>query len=300
MKQRVVLIAGPTASGKSQAAIGIAEQLGGVVINADAMQVYRDLKIVTARPCPEDEARVPHHLFGHVDADQRYSVGQWLSDIQPVLKAAARRGQAAVVVGGTGLYFKALCEGLSEVPEVPASVSGRWQRMLKEEGPWALHAVLMARDAQGADALDPNDGHRIVRALCVHEVTGKSIRQLNENQSQPLISKSDVLFKAILMPEREELYQRIEQRFDDMIGTGALEEVKALVARQLEPGLPVMKAIGVPELSAHLAGGITLEDAAEKAKTHSRRYAKRQMTWARGQMADWTVYKTTPQQGQLS
>ncbi|MDH3742604.1 MAG: tRNA (adenosine(37)-N6)-dimethylallyltransferase MiaA [Hyphomicrobiales bacterium] len=286
--KRVVLIAGPTASGKSGAAVAIAERLGGIVINADAMQVYKDLKVVSARPSLQEEARVPHHLFGHVDAGERYSVGRWLEDVAPVLSAAGHRGQLAIIVGGTGLYFKAMLEGLSEIPDIPSRITGHWNRLLKEQGPWALHAILMSQDPETADELDSNDGQRIVRALSVRQATGKSIRQFSN--SQPLLKDTDVVIRAALLPDRKELYARIEERFDDMIEAGALTEVEALAARGLPDDLPAMRAIGVPELATALRHEQTLDEAIEKAKTNSRRYAKRQMTWIRGQMADWNLF----------
>ncbi len=289
MRQRVVLIAGPTASGKSHAAIRMAEEMGGVVVNADSMQVYRDLRVISARPDAADQARVPHHLFGHVDAAERYSVGRWLDDVEPLLQASAERGLPVVVAGGTGLYFKALTEGLADMPDVPRQVSARWQRALKEDGSWALHAVLAARDPAAADALEPGDGQRIIRALAVHEVSGRPISQLQSAAGRPLVGAADIVRRLVIMPRREELYQRIDARFEAMIDAGALDEVRALVARRLDADLPAMKAIGVPELARYLAGELTLADAVETAKMKSRRYAKRQMTWIRGQMADWDV-----------
>lgn len=288
LKQRAVLIAGPTASGKSGAAVEIAHELGGIVVNADAMQVYKDLFVISARPGAGDEARAPHHLFGHVDAAERYSVGRWLEDIEPVLSAAANRGQPAIIVGGTGLYFKALLEGLSEIPEIPAKITAHWNRQLKEHGPWALHAILMAQDTETADELEHNDGQRIVRALSVRQATGKSIRHFKN--SKPLLNHEDVVLRAVLLPERDQLYSRIDARFDTMVDAGALDEARALIARDLPDDLPAMRAIGVPELAAVLAGEQTLQDAIEKAKTNSRRYAKRQMTWIRGQMTGWTRF----------
>ena len=286
--QRVALIAGPTASGKSGAAAEIAEKLGGIIVNADAMQVYKDLNIISARPGPDDEARAPHHLFGHVDAAERFSVGRWLEDVEPVLAAAAKRGQPIIITGGTGLYFKALLEGLSVIPDISPQITGHWNQQLKEHGPWALHSVLMAQDTDTADELEPNDGQRIVRALSVRQATGKSIRQFTN--SEPLLKDADVTLRAILLPDRDKLYSRIESRFDHMIKAGALMEVETLVVRNLPDDLPAMRAIGVPELAAHLHGEQTLDEAVEKAKTNSRRYAKRQMTWIRGQMADWTMF----------
>ncbi|MGI9464076.1 MAG: tRNA (adenosine(37)-N6)-dimethylallyltransferase MiaA [Aestuariivirgaceae bacterium] len=294
----VILIAGPTASGKSQAAIALAGKLGGIVVNADAMQVYRDLSILTARPGRQDEQQVPHHLFGHVDGRERYSVGRWLEDLEPILKDAAMQGKMAIIVGGTGLYFKALCEGLSAIPEIPRQISSHWLRRLKEQGPCDLHAVLMAEDAEAANTIEPGDGQRIVRALAVRQATGKSIRHFQSSTAEPLVLPQQILMRTALLPDRTQLYQRIDERFEAMAEHGALDEVAALLARRLDPDLPVMKAIGVPELAGHLAGGLTLADAMDKAKTNSRRYAKRQMTWIRGQMADWTCF--TDQKALLS
>jgi tRNA dimethylallyltransferase len=300
MKQQVVLIAGPTASGKSEAAIRVAEDLGGIIVNADAMQVYRDLRVITARPDLQDEQRVVHHLFGHVDAAERCSVGRWLADVAPVFQAAARRSQPVVFVGGTGLYFKALCEGLSDMPEVPHAITGRWQRALKQDGPWALYAVLMARDPEAADMLEPSDGQRIVRALSVKEATGRSIRHFQATAARPLVGADSRVLRVALLPEREVLYQRIDARFDAMVAGGAVDEVEALLARKLDPDLPAMKAIGVPEIAMALCSEISLQEAIEKAKTNSRRYAKRQMTWIRGQMADWPTLPTLPGSAALS
>lgn len=290
MALRVVLIAGPTASGKSLAAATCAARLDGIVVNADAMQVYRDLLLVTARPGAPEFELAPHHLFGHVDGAERYSVGRWLEDVAPILMAAGRRNQPVVVAGGTGLYFRSLLEGLSELPDVPGRIVQKWRRSLKEDGPWALHAVLMSRDPEAADSIDANDGQRIVRALAVREATGKSIRHWQAKAARPLVKPGEIIAKAALIPRRDVLYERIERRFDEMIRQGAVEEVAALLERHLDPDLPVMKAIGVPELAAHLAGELSLEEAVVKAKTASRRYAKRQMTWIRGQMADWPGY----------
>ena len=286
----VVLIAGPTASGKSQAAIAIAERLNGIIVNADAMQVYRDLQILTARPAEDDLARAPHKLFGHVDAEESYSVGRWLSDVESILAEASAAGQLTIFVGGTGLYFKALSEGLSDIPSVPQAITARWKKILKEDGPWALHAVLMARDSETADATDPGDGQRIVRALAVREATGKSIRHFQSRGAKPLISADEVALRAVLMPDRANLYERIDARFEKMVSAGAVHEVKTLLDRNLDTSLPAMKAIGVPELAQYLAGELSLAAAIESAKTHSRRYAKRQMTWIRGQMPDWEQF----------
>ncbi len=286
----VVLIAGPTASGKSEAAVDIAAGLDGIVVNADAMQVYQDLATLTARPDAQAQNRAPHYLFGHVDGRERYSVGRWLEDLRPVIKSALQRDQPVVIAGGTGLYFKALCDGLSEMPEIPQHISSHWRRALKEQGPWELHAVLMARDAESAYTIEPSDGQRIIRALAVKQATGKSIRYFQSSSTVPLITREEVLLRAALLPDRQQLYRRIDERFEAMIARGAMAEVTSLLARNLDTELPVMKAIGVPELSSYLTGDLPLEDAIETAKTSSRRYAKRQITWIRGQMADWCPF----------
>ncbi len=280
-----MLIAGPTASGKSEAAMAIAERLDGIVINADSMQVYRDLRILTARPSEADEARVEHHLFGHVDAAERYSVGRWLGDVASVLDR--HPGRSAVLVGGTGLYFKALTEGIADIPDIPAETADDWKNRLQSEGSAALHAVLAERDPEYARTLNPADSQRIVRALAVLDATGGSLADHQSRPSVSLIAPGATTYSAALLPDRQTLYDHIDRRFAKMIDAGALDEVGRLVARALPRDLPAMKAIGVPELAACLSGEIELEDAIAKAQTQSRRYAKRQMTWIRGQMPDW-------------
>ena len=280
-----MLIAGPTASGKSALALALAERLGGVAINADSMQVYRDLRIITARPAPEEEARVPHRLYGHVDAAENYSVGRWLADVQPVLEETRAAGRAAIFVGGTGLYFKALTQGLSAVPPIPDEIRTRIRARLEMEGPAALHAELARRDP--ATPLKPSDRTRIARALEVLEATGRTLIDWHRDGLPPLIEASNAV-KVFLAPERDQLRRRIDERFDAMLAKGAFDEVRALAARKLDPLLPAMKAHGVPWLIRHLAGEITLAEAADGAKMDTRRYTKRQFTWVRHQLPDWT------------
>ncbi len=281
-----ILIAGPTASGKSALAVAVAEALGGTVVNADSMQVYRDLRVITARPSPDDERRVPHRLYGHVDAAVNYSTGAWLRDLANVLDELRAEGRIPVIVGGTGLYFTALTSGLAAVPPVPADIRERVRARVKSEGAAALHAELAKRDLATAQRLMPNDGSRISRALEVIEATGRSLTEWHNEAAPPPLDVSRAA-KVFLKVERRELVARIEKRFGAMLDAGALEEVKALAARKLDPMLPAMKAHGVPWLIRHLNGEITLEAAREGAVMDTRRYAKRQGTWFRNQLPDW-------------
>jgi tRNA dimethylallyltransferase len=282
-----ILIAGPTASGKSALALAVAERHGGVVVNADSMQVYRDLRIITARPGVADEARVPHRLYGHVDAAENYSVGRWCQDARAVLEEAKRSGRVPVLVGGTGLYFKALTQGLSAVPPTPPDIRAAVRARCDAEGAIALHAELTRRDPVMAARLKPGDGMRIARALEVLEATGRSLADWHRD-GLPAILDPDEALKIFLVVDRAELYRRIDARFDAMLAEGALNEVRALAGRGLDPLLPAMKAHGVPWLRRHLADEISLEAAAAGGKQDTRRYTKRQATWFRNQMPGWT------------
>jgi tRNA dimethylallyltransferase len=282
-----VLIAGPTASGKSALALALAERLGGMIINADSMQVYRDLRIITARPTPAEEALCPHRLYGHVDAAETYSVGRWLADVAPVLAEAARRGVVPILVGGTGLYFSALTTGLAAVPPIPGEIRDTVRARLAAIGPQALHAELAVRDPHGAARLRPADGVRIARALEVVMATGRPLADWHHAGLPALIDPARAA-KVFLNRDRSELYARIGRRFDAMLAAGALAEVEALAARGLDPNRPAMKAHGVPWLIRHLAGAITLAEAAEGAKMDTRRYTKRQGTWFRHRLPDFT------------
>jgi tRNA dimethylallyltransferase len=281
-----VLIAGPTASGKSALALALAERLGGIVINADSMQVYRDLKIITARPGAVEEARAPHLLYGHVDAAENYSVGRFLGDAAGALETARQQGRVPIFVGGSGLYFKALTRGLAAIPLVPADVRAAIRARLDAEGSPALHAELARRDPVTAARLRPADRVRIGRALEVLEATGRPISDWHRDGMAPLLAAWRAA-KVFLAPDRASLYRRIDARFDAMVAAGALEEVRALNERHLDPLLPAMKAHGVPWLIRHLTGEITLAAAADGAKSDTRHYAKRQFTWFRNQLPDW-------------
>ena len=284
---RLTVIAGPTASGKSGLALALAERIGGTIVNADSMQVYRNLRVITARPTPDEEARVPHRLYGQVDAAENYSVGRWLADVRPVLDEVRASGRVPIVTGGTGLYFKALTQGLSAVPPTPLDIRAAVRARCDAEGAAALHAELARRDPVMAERLKPGDRMRLARALEVLEATGRSLADWHRD-GLPAILDPDVAVKIFLVVDRAELYRRIDARFDAMLAEGALDEVRALAGRSLDPLLPAMKAHGVPWLRRHLAGEISLEAAAAGGKQDTRRYTKRQATWFRNQMPGWT------------
>jgi tRNA dimethylallyltransferase len=287
---KAVLIAGPTASGKSALALELARKTSGVVINADSMQVYRDLRIITARPTQEEEARVPHRLYGHVDAAVNFSAGAWLTDAAKALAEAQAQGRLPIFVGGTGLYFKALTTGLSTVPPIPAEVRDGVRSRLERNGVEALHAELAQRDPPAAERLNVRDRTRIARALEVVEATGRSLLDWHREGQPPLLPK-DSFSALFLAPDRDQLYARIDARFDAMLGAGALKEVERLAERQLDPLLPAMKAHGVPMLMRHLRGEISLEEATVTCRADTRHYAKRQFTWFRHQLPDFEWVK---------
>jgi tRNA dimethylallyltransferase len=282
-----VLIAGPTASGKSALALELARERDGVVINADSMQVYRDLRVLTARPTLDEESQAPHRLYGHVDGARNYSVGHYLRDAAAALDEARWARRLPILVGGTGLYFKALLEGLSEIPPVPAQVRERVRRRSEGKESEALHTELASRDPKTAGRLQPNDRLRVLRALEVLEATGRPLVKFQgRKQAGPLAEAPTI--RVFLNPDREALRARIDRRFTAMIDQCALEEVRALAARRLDPMLPVMRAHGVPGLLAHLRGEISLADATARGQADTRRYAKRQFTWFRHQMPGWS------------
>jgi tRNA dimethylallyltransferase len=282
-KPRDILIAGPTASGKSALALELAEALGGTIVNADSMQVYRDLRIITARPTPAEEERVPHRLYGHVDAAENYSVGRWCTETAAALAEAKRDNRPAIIVGGTGLYFKALTSGLAAVPPIPAAIRDGVRARLAGEGVAALHAELAERDPAAAARLRSNDRARVTRALEVVLATGRSLLDWHDTNKPAIIDLADTA-KVFLMPDRDELLRRVDARFDAMMAAGALDEVRALAARRLDPSLPAMKAHGVPWLIRHLKGEIAIEEAVAHAKLETRQYTKRQATWFRNQL----------------
>jgi len=283
MPSRAILIAGPTASGKSALAMQLAKRIGGVVVNADSMQVYRDLRVITARPTPEEESEVPHLLFGHVDASVNYSVGRYLADLAKTLQDLDARGVTAVMTGGTGMYFKAALYGLSDIPAVPDEVRAKIREAAEGRTPQELHAELAAKDPETAARLRPTDPQRILRALEVFAATGKPLASFQGPRGAPMLdaARCPAFFLA---PERETLYARIDARFDRMMELGALDEVAALRERGLDPALPAMRAHGAPGLIAFLDGRMTREEAIMRGKLDTRHYAKRQFTFTRHQL----------------
>jgi tRNA dimethylallyltransferase len=287
-RPEAILIAGPTASGKSALAIRLAQRLRGTVINCDSMQVYADLRIITARPTPEDEASVPHRLFGEVDAARNWSVGLWLQQAAEAIAATRAEGRLPILAGGTGLYFKALTQGLSPMPQVPAAIRLELRRQAQDLEAAELHGRLAERDPVTAAQLRPSDRQRIIRALEVIEATGRPLSEWQAGRREAPPLRQDGCVRLFLAPDRGALRARIDARFDAMLAQGALDEVRALGRRNLDPALPAMRAHGVPWLLAHLRGETTLDHAGAGAKGDTRRYAKRQFTWFRHQMPGWT------------
>ena len=285
-RMRAILIAGPTASGKSAVALGLARATGGVVINADSMQVYADLRILTARPSPADEAAAEHRLYGHVDGAVNYSVGRWLDDFSALMAELDRAGRLAIVVGGTGMYFKAVTQGLSDIPRTPDDVRARVRAQAEGVAPAELHARLAARDPQTAAGLKPTDPQRILRALEVLEATGKPLVAFQGARAAPLLAAGSWR-GFFLAPEREVVRAAIDGRFLTMIEAGALDEVARLAAQNLEPALPIMRAHGAPALMAFLRGEMSMDEAIARGQADTRAYAKRQFTFARHQLPDF-------------
>lgn len=290
-----ILIAGPTASGKSQFALALAREFDGVIINADSCQVYQELSVISARPSVADMEDIPHRLYGHISGVVPYSTGLWLDDVSRVLGEIKELGKRAIFVGGTGLYFQALLNGLSEVPEIEPSIRAYWRAEAERVGSETLHGILVDKDPLMAEVLNPGDTQRIVRALEVIESTKRSLKLWQQESSEPLLCE-DNTHRFVVSFEREVLYERINRRFAEMVGQGGLDEVRAVMAlkyslsqqdRLSTDGLPMFRALGVPELMAHLEGEVTPEEAVSRAQQQTRRYAKRQLTWLRRNMISW-------------
>ncbi|MGJ7040030.1 tRNA dimethylallyltransferase [Shinella sp. BE166] len=284
-KQDAILITGPTASGKSALAVRLAREHDGVVVNADSMQVYDTLNILTARPQPEDMGGIDHRLYGHVPAGAAYSTGDWQREATGLVGEFRARGKLPVFVGGTGLYFRALTGGLADMPVIPDDVRERVRGRLAAEGAEALHRDLTERDPRTAARLKAGDGQRILRALEVLETTGRSISTFQAAAGPAVIDPARAE-KIVVLPDRAVLATRINRRFATMLTSGAVEEVKALLALDLSPAMPVMKAIGVPQIAAMLAGEMSEAEVIERGAAATRQYAKRQMTWFRNQLDD--------------
>lgn len=285
-----LLIAGPTASGKSALALEIAAALGGVIINADSMQVYDGLEILSAAPSQEDKAIVPHRLFGIVEPGASFSVAEWHRRASSEIFDCRKAGKLPILVGGTGLYFKTLLGGLAAIPEIPAKIRDAVRRRLRDQGPEALHCQLADVDPKSAERLGENDSQRICRALEVLEATGRSLQDWQQKSQDGALQGPDErgqVMKLVLDLPRELLYLRINQRFLTMIAAGGLEEAGNMRERQALIGSPAFKALGLRSLIDHMEGRLSLDLAIEEAQKLTRRYAKRQLTWFRNQFADW-------------
>ena len=279
----VIIIAGPTASGKSALAVDIAEEFFGSVINADSMQVYRQLDVLSARPSGPDLGRAPHRLYGVIDAAEKCSAGRWRQMAAGEIEAAWSGKRLPIVVGGTGLYLKALLEGLSPIPDIPSSFRDEATVLLEHLGETAFHKELAKCDPDIAVRLPPGDRQRMIRAFEVFQATGRplSVWQKEPLSGPPVRAR---FYVVVVRPDREILYGRIDTRFEKMIELGAVEEVRALLSLNLPPDLPVMKALGVPELTRYLNGEIELDLAVDEARRATRNFAKRQLTWLRHQL----------------
>ncbi len=286
LDRKPILIGGPTASGKTALAIQIARAVGGVVINADSQQIYRDWQVLTARPTAEEEAEVPHHLFGHVALDQDYSVGHWLREVAPLMAECAEKGLSPVIAGGTGLYFKGLTEGLAPIPEIPPEVRARGEAEQVRVGTASFAEALAARDPDTARDLALDNPRRVLRAWEVLEATDIGLAAWKARTPAPMVPLAQATTIA-LNPPRDWLYARCEARFDQMLDAGALDEARAVMAMALPATAPGLRALGAPELMSYLRGEISLDEAKDRAKTETRRYAKRQLTWQRNQMSNW-------------
>ena len=262
-----------------------------MIINADSMQVYRELAVLTARPAPGDEARAPHRLYGHVAASQAYSVARWLADVGGALDEADRLGLRPIVVGGTGLYFKALTEGLAPVPEIPAAIRGRWRERARTDGAPVLHAELAGRDPVMSARLKPGDTQRIVRSLEVIDATGRSLADWQRQTGEPMLPPAAAARLVVERP-RADLVARADRRFERMLDEGALSEVAALLAQALPDDVPAMRALGVRPIAGMLAGRLGRAAAIEAGQLETRQYLKRQLTWLKRNMKSWSTVST--------
>ncbi|WIY51705.1 tRNA (adenosine(37)-N6)-dimethylallyltransferase MiaA [Devosia sp. YIM 151766] len=284
-QRRAVLIAGPTASGKSALALERAQASGGIIVNADSMQVYDTLRIVTARPGAAEEALAEHRLYGVVPAGQRFSTGQWVRAVAAVLADGAPEREL-IFVGGTGLYFDALTKGFADVPEIPEQVVLEVKQEIQALDEAGRRALLAREDPGTAHRLKVADPQRVLRALAVKRATGRTLSSFQSDQQPGLLAEWDIE-RLVLWPDRDVLRARIARRFETMFSSGAVQEVEALLAQRLDPALPAMKAIGVPEIAGWLDGTLTRQEAVERAIIATQQYAKRQRTWFRNRMGDW-------------
>lgn len=289
----IICIAGPTASGKSAWAIQIAKSFGGEIINTDALQVYSELNIISARPSRSEILSVPHHLFGHVDSNFRYSVGNWISEVESLIVDTLARGKSPILTGGTGLYFKSLIEGIAKIPSIPSDVILETNKFQEQNGVEGLRNLAEKLDPKAASRVLGKDPHRLMRIINVYKVTNKPISFWHEN-TKPVVPRI-FCHCAVLLPERQKLYDAINNRFDLMMKKGLLNEAERIFTKNIDPSLPIMKAIGLREFFPYFSGDISLDEAVDLAKRNSRRFAKRQFTWFRGQLKNWNEIKTEVQ-----
>jgi len=288
--KRALFIAGPTASGKSAFALEVAERRGGVIINADSMQVYRDLPVLTACPSKAEQDRALHRLYEFLDGSEVCSAAFWADAATIEIESAWANDKLPILVGGTGMYFKVLLDGIAKIPEIPGEIRAAVREECAEHGSAALHTQLLRADPVTAERLALGDSQRISRAVEVFRATGVPLSEWHKNtEPGPMmeLDRAGYIDKHVIIPERAELYNRCDKRFDLMIQAGAVDEVEALASRKLSTDLPIMRALGVPSLLAYLRGDMGLEEASEEAKMQTRRFAKRQLTWLRNQFSHW-------------
>jgi len=285
-QRRAVLIAGPTASGKSALALTRAKETGGLIVNTDAMQVYDVLRVVTARPSVADEAEAEHRLYGFVSPAERFSTGAWASAVEKLIQEIDP-ARPLIFVGGTGLYFEALTNGFAEVPAIPAEIVAEAEKEIQGLDAENRARLVAERDPEIARRLQAPDPQRVVRALAVLKATGRSLASYQDAAQTGLLEGFE-LERLVLNPDRDVLRARIARRFETMFTGGAVEEVEAVMAMDLDPALPAMKAIGVREIADVIAGRMDEAEAIERAVVATRQYAKRQRTWMRNRMSDWT------------
>ena len=281
----IICIAGPTASGKSAWAIQISKSLGGEIINADAIQVYSELSIISARPSKSEMQSIPHHLFGHIDSNFRYSAGNWISEVESLIIDIQARGKTPILTGGTGLYFKSLIDGIAKIPSIPSDIILETNKFLEQNGIEGLRNLAEKLDSKAASRVLGKDAHRLMRIINVYKATNKPISFWQEN-TKPVVPRI-FCHCAVLLPERQKLYDAINNRFDLMMEKGLLNEAERIFSKNIDPGLPIMKAIGLREFFPYFRGDISLDEAVDLAKRNSRRFAKRQFTWFRGQLKNW-------------
>jgi len=289
MIEKIVLLSGPTATGKSSLASKLAEKIDGEIINADSIQLYRDLFILTARPDIKKE-KIKHHCYGFLDGDINWSVGKWINEINKILKDVIKRKKVPIVVGGTGFYFKAITDGLSPIPDIDKSIRFKIENDLEKNGLTELQKRLALIDPKASEKINPNDRQRIMRALEVYEGTNKKISDFWLMKREKIINYKSINFK--IDADREWIYKNCDLRADYMFENGAVEEVRHLLTKNYSENSPIMKAIGVDEITSFLNSDITLDRALELIKFKTHQYAKRQITWINNQMISWNSINT--------